>query len=211
MIALSDWSDLVTTALLGTNRRQVPTGLPTDWARTSDALDSAIEVLELAARHRAWSRAGSRLASADPPVAGPSGGELAPASAQELLSRMLDRPRPATVNAWLAGCVGRGWLVAPGHWTPLAELAARTVAYDRTLLALALGPRGQWFVKQNPDWGRLAAQLEAAVAESDLSKPAEPGPSMASAAERSAVDTQHLVDLFGHAGPFAAELEAIFS
>ena len=197
MIALSDWSDVVTTALLGTNRRPVPTGLPADWATTSDALDSAIEVLELAARHRAWSRAGRQLTSAGPPAVGPPGGLLAPADAQELLSRILDRPRPGAVNAWLAGCVSRGWLVAPEHWTTLGELGARTVAYDRSLLAGALGPRGRWFLEQNLVWGRLAAQLAAAVADSESPQPA--------------AGSELLIGLFRQAAPFAEELEAIFS
>jgi hypothetical protein len=32
---------------------------------------------------------------------------------------------------------------------------------DRELLATALGVRGVWFVRQNPQWSRLAAALQA--------------------------------------------------
>jgi hypothetical protein len=198
VIAMSDWGDVVTTALLGTNRRPVPDGLPGDWATTTEAVDSAIAVLELAARHRAWSRAGTRLAVADPPVLGPPVGAVAPADAQELLGRMLDRPRPTVINAWLAGSVSREWVVGPDHWAPLAELASRTVAYDRKLLAGALGPRGRWFLEQNPAWRRLAAQLAAAMTEPEAS-------------DASVADAEALTSLFQQTGLFAADLGAIFS
>ena len=56
---MAGWQDLVTTALLGTDRRPVPTGLPTLWA--GPATDDPTEtVLARAARHRAAARAGIR-------------------------------------------------------------------------------------------------------------------------------------------------------
>lgn len=57
--------------------------------------------------------------------------------------------------------------MTPQHWTPLAQLAARSTAYDRSLLGRVLGPAGLWFLRCNAAWRRLA---ESATAE----LPAEP-------------------------------------
>jgi hypothetical protein len=160
---MPDWTDVVATALLGTDRRPVPSPLPTPWGVPSSASDPASATLDLAARHRAWSRAGSRLGTAEPPTAGPPLGDLAPAPAQELLGRLLEAVLPVGTNAWLAASVRRGQVISPDHWPTLAVLAAEANPYDHTLLAHALGPRGRWFLAQNPRWTRLARQLEAAA------------------------------------------------
>jgi hypothetical protein len=166
------WTDLVTTALLGTDRRPVPSPLPTPWGVSSSARDPVSATLDLAARHRAWSRAGSRLGTAEPPTVGPPRGDLAPAPAQELLGRLLDAAHPLWTNAWLAACVRRGQVVSPDHWPTLAVLASEANPYDHTLLAHALGPRGRWFLAQNPRWTRLARQLEDAAVLPSPSPPA---------------------------------------
>jgi hypothetical protein len=160
------WSDVVATALLGTDRRPV---LPTPaaaWAIPATSEDPATQILDLAAQHRSWSRAGSRLATAGPPPAAPATeADWAPAPAQELLGRMLDQPEPDMINYWLAACVDRRHHVWPEHWQLLAGLATASVAYDRLLLARAMGAGGIWFLHQNPAWARLAAQIAAAMSE----------------------------------------------
>jgi hypothetical protein len=161
---MPDWTDVVTTALLGTDRRPVPSPLPTSWGTTSTANDAATTMLELAAQHRVWSRAGSRLAAVEPPAVGPPLGDLAPAAAQELLGRLLETANPALINAWLAACVRNGQGISPDHWQPLAVLASAAIGCDPGQLARALGPRGRWFLAQNPEWTELAHQLEAALA-----------------------------------------------
>jgi hypothetical protein len=128
---------------------------------------------------------------------------------------MLDRPRPAWINAWLAGCVSQQWVLGPDHWAPLAELASRTVGYDRKLLAAAFGLRGRWLLEQNPAWRRLAAQLTAAMTEPDPDDALAPdgGPPAAKsvASQESVPDSEALTSLFQQAGVFADELGAIFS
>jgi hypothetical protein len=169
---MADWTDVVTTALLGTDRRSVPSPLPTGWGSISSTSDPATATLHLAAQHRAWSRAGSRLGTVEPPAVGPPLGDLAPAAAQELLGRLLDAAHPVLVNAWLAVCVRRGQVISPDHWPTLAALASEATRYDRTLVARALGPRGRWFLTQNPRWTRLARQLEEAATLPEPSPPA---------------------------------------
>lgn len=167
-MVMGTWADVVTTALLGTDRRPVPSELPATWAGPERGDDPARRILDLAAQHRAWSRAGARLQVADaPPLAPGAEAMAAPAAAQELLGRSLERPEPTLINLLLAACIDRGRLVSAEHWQPLAVLAARSVDYDRLLLGRALGARGLWFISQNPAWERLAAQVTAAMSESD--------------------------------------------
>ena len=163
MSVMPDWTDVVTTALLGTDRRPVPSPLPTPWGATSSAGDPATATLDLAAQHRAWSRSGARLSKAEPPTIGPLLGDLAPVAAQELLGRLLEMADPVLINAWLAACVRRGQVISPDHWPMLAVLTSGWIPYDEALLARALGPRGRWFLAQNPRWTRLARHLEEAA------------------------------------------------
>ena len=84
----------MTTALLGTDRRPVPDGMPTLWDGP-DRDDPAEVVLAQAARHRAAVRAGARLGQLRrsrhaPPAAT---AEPAPAAAQKLIGRPSRGPR----------------------------------------------------------------------------------------------------------------------
>lgn len=187
------WSDVVATALLGTDRRPVPRTLVADWGVVDTSEEPAAQILDLAALHRARIRAGSPLATAEaPPTAPASDGEWAPAPASELLGRLLDHPEPSLINHWLAACADRGHHVWPEHWQSLAELATRTVAYDRLLLARAMSARGIWFLHQNPAWARLAAQITAAVAEAETPTYEMPEP----ASERTADLRQEINAVF---------------
>ena len=161
------WSDVVATALLGTDRRSLLRTPPAAWAIPAVSDDPATQILDLAAQHRSWSLAGASLATAEPPPTAAPASEAtwAADSAQELLGRLLDRPEPDMINYWLAACVARRHHVWPEHWQLLAELATASVAYDRQLLARALGASGIWFLHQNPSWARLATQVARALSE----------------------------------------------
>ncbi len=162
---MNDWSDLLTTALLGTGRRPLPGWLPEGWGTgvpvDAGPVDPAVRVLDLAARHRAVRRASPAS------FAGPAAGAQTPAppadrtqppdAAVEILGDLLVRPNPDLINAWLARADIAGCAVPAVFWTRLARLAAHATAYDRRRLGRALGARGRWFLDQNPDWRRLAA------------------------------------------------------
>jgi hypothetical protein len=184
---MSGWSELVTTALLGTGRRPLPVGLPAEWTgkdmaerdpaqrdlaerdpaqrdpaqRDPAQRDPAQRVLDLAARHRAW----QRVAQAPPaptrmtavPPAPPHDRKPTPPEATTVLAGLLSRPIPALINLWLSCADAVGCGVPAAYWTRLARLAAHATAYDRPLLGRVLGERGRWFLQQNPDWRRLAA------------------------------------------------------
>jgi hypothetical protein len=159
---VSVWEDLVTTGLIGTDRRPVPDDLPASWGSEFDqALDPAHAVLSLAARHRAMTRAGVLLLTCPPGPVGPQNQQpLAARAAHKILDRLLSPPQVDLLNLWLNAAAQHGQLASPSYWTPLAAVAARSTAVDRTALARVLGDRGVWFVEQNPQWNRLAGGLQ---------------------------------------------------
>ena len=154
------WEDLVTTALLGTDRRAVAEG-----PAASD-IDPVDRVLGAAARHRAAARAGRLLESCPRPER-PPGPALPPAPppAQDQIAEHLAFGDVAQTNAWLSHAAKQGLGLAAEHWVAAANLAARTPGVDRRQLAAVLGPPGVWFGRRTPDWARLAAALHTALNE----------------------------------------------
>jgi hypothetical protein len=155
------WDDIVTTGLIGTDRRPLPDELPSSWGAGLDhAIDPAHAVLSLAARHRAVTRAGARLPSCPPgPAAPPNQEPVASRAAHEILIRLLSPPQIDLLNLWLIAAADHGQCASAAYWTALATVAARTAELDRPLLARVLGDRGVWFIEQNPQWARLAKCL----------------------------------------------------
>jgi hypothetical protein len=160
---VASWEDLVTTALLGTDRRPVPAGLSDLWSGPARD-DPAETVLGHAARHRAAVRAGARPGSCPPlgPAPEPAG-EPAPPAAQQAMADCLLVGDVAGVNKWLAEAAVQGRMLSAEHWTAIVTLAATARRVDRAGLARALGERGLWFVDHNPRWARLATSLRTAV------------------------------------------------
>lgn len=158
---MSGWEDVVTTGLIGTDRRPVPDSLPPGWgAKPDQTLDPAHAVLTLAARHRAVARAGGYLPSCpEGAVAPPNEVPAASLAAHEMLAALLASPDIDLLNLWLATAVRSSQRVSAAYWTPLAMLAARSPDLDRAALGQAVGDRGIWFVEQNPQWARLAKSL----------------------------------------------------
>ncbi|SDS88949.1 hypothetical protein SAMN04488543_2587 [Friedmanniella luteola] len=164
------WSEVVTVALLGTDRRPLPPEVLTASAADGEAPASAV-LLDHAVRQRARHRAARPLGRCPaPPQAPDDPAPWASAAAQELLTRLLARPVPELLNAWLGAAAARGVRPAPEHWTELAAFAATRPDLDRGVLAQALGAQGVWFVRQNPAWSRLAEVLERPVP----GRPADP-------------------------------------
>jgi hypothetical protein len=164
---MSGWDDLVTVALLGTDRRPVPDGLPPSWAGPAPdpSNDPTGAVLGYEAGHRAAVRAGARLPTGPAPEPAPAGSlEPAPAEAQQRLADALATRSAGAVNEALAALIEHGGM-APEQWTAAATVAAGSPKVDRAALAAALGVRGVWFVGRNPQWSRLAATLRARLDE----------------------------------------------
>jgi hypothetical protein len=158
---MSAWEDVVTTGLIGTDRRPVPDQLPASWGGDfGQGAEPAYEILRLAARHRAFTRAGGLLPACPPGEVGPPHREpVAGRAAHEILARLLFPLQLDLLNLWLAAAVQRGEQASAAYWTSLAVLAARTSEVDRWALAKAVGEPGVWFIEQNPQWARLAKNL----------------------------------------------------
>ena len=154
---LRDWPEVVTAALLGTDRRPLPERLLASLPGDDVAVDAPAVVLNLAAAHRAAALTTAGTSSCPAGAVAPA--ELrpqAPPAAQGLLGALLARGEPALVTAWLRAAAQRGLVVGYEHWPRLAGLAARSRTYDRAALREVLGVRGTWLLRQHPQWVVLA-------------------------------------------------------
>lgn len=151
---MSVWQELVTTALLGTDRRAMPAAHPPSVARLADHDgDAARAVLDTAAGLTALRHAGARPGQAAPPDLAPRQSlDFAPDAAQRLLAHLLGAREAALVDVWLGECVERGLGVRPRLWSGLAAAAVSPRGVDRALALASLGDRGRAFVVLRPEW-----------------------------------------------------------
>ena len=166
------WEDIVTTGLIGTDRRPVPESTSASWGVELDqTADPAHAVLTLAARHRAVTRAAGLLPTCPAGVVAPPNQlPVASPAAHEILAGLLAPPQIDLLNLWLLAAVRYDQGVSAAYWTPLAMLAARSLDLDRTALVKAAGERGVWFIEQNPQWARLAKSLRSQLADTSAER-----------------------------------------
>ncbi|KUH37976.1 MULTISPECIES: DUF5691 domain-containing protein [Streptomyces] len=166
------WEELVTSALLGTDRR--PPALPTgDGAAGPDAggpaaapVDPPLALLDAAARHTVRRRAGLLPASAAPlPPPAPHDGRtpLPGAAARRLAQLLADRPSAGggrrgsapdlteLLPQWLAAANAHGYR-APAPALPALLDAARARTDLRPQALAFAGPRALWLAGLNPEW-----------------------------------------------------------
>ena len=167
--AVSGWPELVSVALLGTERRDPP--LPADPALAGLAgaaggrQRSAEERLLSAAGALAVLRRAGRLAPPAPPLPEPAPAEPRPAcgaAAAYRLTLLLDDQR-ALLPEWLRAVAGRGLRVPAERLPDLLEAATANQAMRRDVEPV-LGERGPWLAAQVPRWS-WAAPLPATAGE----------------------------------------------
>ncbi|MFI6371857.1 DUF5691 domain-containing protein [Streptomyces sp. NPDC050546] len=157
--ATSAWEGLVTTALLGTDRRTPP--------GTGPGPEAPVALLDAAAAETVRRRAGLRPArAAERPQAAPRDPRpsLPPAAARRLALLLADRPgasgggrrgaAPDLVELlpqWLAGANARGF-APPPHALPALLDAARGRTDLRPAVLEFAGPRALWLARLNQDW-----------------------------------------------------------
>jgi uncharacterized protein DUF5691 len=154
------WDELVSTALLGTQRRSLdPAGLP---AAVRPLVHGGPEaaLLTAAAVLASYRRAGYLPARPDRrlPVAERDERPLVPLAARRRLRRL----PPDLVDEWVEAVRAAGLRVPPEHLPALAE-TARTRAALRAPLAAVAGPAGSWLGERNPAWSFLASAVPGAV------------------------------------------------
>ncbi|MFJ4241896.1 DUF5691 domain-containing protein [Streptomyces iakyrus] len=153
------WEGLVTTALLGTDRRTPPGAAP--------GPDAPLALLDAAAVETVRRRAGLRPArAAERPQAAPEDVRpaLPPAAARRLAMLLADRPGPSgggrrgtapdlteLLPQWLAVANARGFAPPPQVLPALLDAARGRTDLRPAALEFA-GPRALWLARLNPDW-----------------------------------------------------------
>ncbi|MEV0638882.1 DUF5691 domain-containing protein [Streptomyces sp. NPDC050619] len=153
------WEELVTAALLGTERRTPPGCAPGREAPLTLLDAAAVETV----RRRAGLRPG-RAARRPEPAAEDSRPPLPGAAARRLAMLLADRPgsggggRRSTapdlmelLPQWLATANARGFAAPPEMLPALLDAARGRTDLRPAALAFA-GPRAVWLARLNPDW-----------------------------------------------------------
>jgi hypothetical protein len=157
---VSNWRDLVTASLIGTERAVVPRieipGLsPADIPAPGGSRDPAAVLLDQAAVLTAARRAGRMPSRAKPPPAAePDTGPAVSPAAGRRLARMLAGEHQDLLAEWLAAAAARGLRAPPPLLPALLDRAVRPPGtYSlRRLVAEAGGSRARWLASLNPDW-----------------------------------------------------------
>ncbi|CAM5655508.1 HEAT repeat domain-containing protein OS=Streptomyces fumanus OX=67302 GN=GCM10018772_43320 PE=4 SV=1 [Streptomyces fumanus] len=155
----ADWEELVTSALLGTDRRTPPGCAP--------GPEAPLALLDAAALATVRRRAGLRPApAAERPAPAPEDRRppLPAAAARRLAMLLADRPgtsgggRRGTapdlmelLPQWLATANARGFAAPPETLPALLDAARGRTDLRPAALAFA-GPRALWLARLNPDW-----------------------------------------------------------
>ncbi|MFD9969344.1 DUF5691 domain-containing protein [Streptomyces sp. NPDC059017] len=161
-IRTNAWDELVTSALLGTDRRTPPADV------LAPGREAPVALLDAAAVHTVRRRAGLRPAAARPrpePAPPDDRRELPEPAHRRLAALLADRAAPAgsggrrgaapdlteLLPQWLAAANDRGYR-APASLLPALLDAARARTDLRTSALRFAGPRGIWLAGLNPEW-----------------------------------------------------------
>jgi len=153
------WDGLVSSALLGTDRRPPHFEELPEHIQGSDG-----GLLDAAALATVYKRAGRQpLRDIEPLPAAPGEDRPLPRPvAIRRLAAMLGGFQTRALGEWLRAADARGWGVPPEHLPALADYARNRAEY-RPLVITAAGRRARWLADLNPEW----RFLHAAVAESN--------------------------------------------
>jgi hypothetical protein len=154
---VSIWTEHVTAALLGTQRRPAPP-LPEAPDRASDGGDPAGRLLDQAAMLTVRRRAGLLPLRAEPIAPAPA--ETLPAVSPEAalrLQQILAGQQVRMLPEWLDAAAQNGYRV-PARLLPDLLEKGRGDRMLRPHIAAAAGRRGLWLALQNPDWAYLTTE-----------------------------------------------------
>ncbi len=153
---MTAWDELVSTALVGTERRPVPevTVAGVDVA----AGEAAAQLLDRAALLAVERRAGRAARRAAPLPAAPE--ERTPPASPAVtrrLARLLAGEYPEVLPEWFGAAAARG-VRAPAELLPDLLAVGRRERALRPAVAVVAGRRGHWLAGLNPDWEYLLAE-----------------------------------------------------
>lgn len=144
------WDGLVSSALLGTERR------PAHFDELPEAIREQVGdggLLDAAALATVYQRAGRKPLEGLEPLPQASGEDkpLPRKAAVRRLAAMLGGFQTAALGEWLRAADARGWGVPPEHLPALADYARGRSEY-RPLVVKAAGRRASWLADLNPEW-----------------------------------------------------------
>lgn len=163
------WQDLVSAALVGTERRPFPLsrvselidGTPAPIA-ADGAESQVLAAASLLATYRRAGRRPDRVARQLPDPVGPDHRPVCSDTAAQLLSLLLDGMVPGAggntelIHQWLTACVDRGQ--RPPHRLAVALLELATAQTGlRAAVAGALGGLAEWLGRANSQWAWTAS------------------------------------------------------
>lgn len=173
------WQDLVSTALVGTDRRNAPSA----GRFTATAETPAAALLSSAALLSAWRRGGNAGSAYSAELVGDqagAGGEATAEASAEDPRPLLPGATSARLTAlvasraeilpeYLAAAARTGFRAPAELLPPLFDYARGSISVRASLMTLA-GPRGTWLARQNQQWShftRYAAAPDPEAWESD--------------------------------------------
>ncbi|WP_427886231.1 DUF5691 domain-containing protein [Kribbella sp. GL6] len=152
---MKGWDGLVSSVLLGTDRR------PANFDELPEYVRERLGdggLLDAAALATVYKRAGRKPLRELTPVE-PAGGEDRPlprAAAVRRLAAMLGGFQTVVLGEWLRTADANGWGVPPEQLPALADFARNRAEY-RPLVITAAGRRARWLAELNPEWRFLQA------------------------------------------------------
>jgi hypothetical protein len=159
------WEQMVTVALLGTDRREPPPppdGALADLAADDPRATASQRLLQQVSACTVARRAGVLPAAAVPPVAAPGADPrpITPPPVTSTWHRLIDN-WPVLEDEWMLAVVSTGHRLAPELVAPvLARHRNDAVRHARALAAA--GPLGQWLIEWSPRLG-CAAKVRGAT------------------------------------------------
>ena len=149
----AEWAQLITTAVLGTDRRPLPRAAA-GWETVADAEDPATELLNRAAAVATARRAGVQPDEA-PLLLGPPPADdrkMCSADAANQLIRLLRGEHEVLLAEWFARCAGSCRRPPPQLVPTLLLRGRRNPAFDIVARAV-IGPLAAWLADAMPDLG----------------------------------------------------------
>jgi hypothetical protein len=163
----ADWAELVSVALVGTDRRPVPGG-----GLAASAPDSVSALLSRAVVAGLARRVGAPPERFDGDLPVPAPPDLRPPLPEPAVLRLraiLDG-YPKYLPEWLAAVRAAGFRVPAGFFPPLLDLG-RTNTLIRPDLALVLGPPGRWLAAASGTWRYILREARERLDPADRRSP----------------------------------------
>jgi hypothetical protein len=159
------WNDLVTTALLGTDKQMFDESLLPESIRAvvqkTDKKDKEALFYTTAALAHQYYKAGSLPQKIDLLAPAPCEPESQPyvsTAAITLLRKILEQEKDnqELLDAWLSGCIRKGWVVVPDRLVELLDIGLNSKhKYLQPKIKAVAGKRGQWLVQFYSEWKYL--------------------------------------------------------